>query len=215
MLRVEIQGGDRVARQLDLLRLTPNKRRTVLRTLGRMVRANSRDRVKSQTTLSGGGMQRRSEKSKAKGAMLKGLGKRMLVITDSADTARVTWRGGRVAAMHQHGSREKLTADDMRKREGEGKLSRSDPATRRQGKRLLELGYKVRKGKGWKRPTLRWITSNMTMGQAGSIVRILSNETPKESWDVALPSRPFLGVTAAENRELQNTIADAILKAGL
>lgn len=215
MLRLEIRGVSGVSRQLDLMKLPPGKRRTVMRTLGRMVRANSRDRVKSQTTLSGGAMQRRSAKSQAKGAMLKGLGKRMLVITDSPDTARVTWRGGRVAAKQQHGSRERITAEDMRKREGEEKLSRSDPASRRQGRRLLELGYKIRRGKGWKRPSLKWITSNMTMGQAGRIVRILSNETPKDAWDVGLPARPFLGVTSAENREMLNTVADAILKAGL
>lgn len=214
MLRVDIIGGAGIARELDLLRLPPAKRRTVLRSLGRMVRKNARDRIKSQTTLSGGAMDARSTKSKDKGLMLKGLGKRMLVITDNADSARVTWRGGKVAAKHQDGVTETITADDMRKRDREGRLSMSDPATRRQARRLLELGYKIRRGKGWKRPNLRWITANMTVGHAGKIIRILSNETPKEEWDVKLPSRPFLGVTASENQEMLNTIADVLLRSG-
>lgn len=214
MLRFEIRGGRDAARHLDMLRLTPSKRRTVLRSLGRIVRANSKKRVQSQNTVDGGAMAARSPNSKGKGRMLKGLGRRMLVLTEP-NSVRVKFRSGRVAYQQQHGDTEKMTAEKMRRREGGVTLSHQDPCTRRQARRLRELGYKIRRGSGWKKPTVKWITANLKMGQAGRIIRILSNETPKTEWDTTLPARPFLGVAEREHRELRNTIANALLRAGL
>lgn len=213
MIRLEIRGGREAQRHLDLLRLTPGKRRTVLRSLGRIVRANTRKRLNSQTTLDGGAMEARSPNSKGKGRMLRGLAKRMLVDTEP-NSVRVRWRSGRVAYDQQYGKTEHMDAARMRRREGGVALSYQDPATRRQAQRLLSLGYKIRRGAGWKRPAVKWITSNIKMGQAGRIIRILSNETPKEEWDITLPSRPFLGVTNPENRQLMNAIADVMIRAG-
>ena len=214
MLRIDLIGGQSAQRDLDLLRLTPSKRRTVMRSLGRLVRQHSRQRIKTQTTVDGGAMQARSSNSKKRGPMLRGLARRMIVKTDP-NRAEVTWRGGRVAYKQQHGAAEKMTAEKMRQRDGGGSLSRSDPCSRRQARRLRELGYKIRRGSGWKQPTLKWIQANLKMGQAGRIIRILSNESPKTEWDTGIPSRPFLGVTAAENRQMQNTIVDVLIRNGL
>lgn len=211
MLHLEIKGSKRLGRELDLLKLPAGKRRTVMRSLGRMIRANARDRIKHQTTLDGSSMQARSSKSKGKGLMLKGLGKRMLVKTD-ADSAVISWRGGVVALRQQEGYSESLTAADMRKQEGEPNLAPSAAATRQQARKLRELGYKIRHGKGWKQPSLKWIVANLKMGQAGRLIHILSRETPKESWDMKLPARPFLGVTEREQAELMEVIAQACLR---
>lgn len=213
MLRLQIDGIRHAGRTLDVMRLPPQKRRTLLRTLGRAVRRDSKNRVQTQRTLSGAPMQARSPKSKGKGLMLKGLGRRMLVITDSADQVRVGWRGGKVAFKHQFGVNEHFTADKLRQRSGEHNQSGDDPATRRQARRLLSLGYKIRRGRrGWKRPTIAWIQANMTIDHAGKIIRILSNAEPTSEWDVKLPDRPFLGVTPTENAELLNTIIDAMTR---
>lgn len=209
MLRFDLIGGERAARHLDLLRLTPSKRRTVLRSLGRIVRKNARQRIKTQTTVDGGAMQARSPNSKKRGPMLNGLARRMIVKTD-INTAVVRWRGGRVAHKQQTGESEKMTPEKMRQRESTETLARSDPCSRRQARRLRELGYKIRRGHGWKQPSLKWIQANLKMGQARLLIRELSGEQPKTEWNTGVPARPFLGVTASENREMRNAIVDVL-----
>lgn len=68
-------------------------------------------------------------------------------------------------------------------------------ATPKQAKKLRALGYKVKKGKRWKKPALKEITENMRFFQAGLLIRILSGKSPQSSWEVDIPSRVFLGIS--------------------
>ena len=217
MLDVNIVGARDLAGQIDVLKIPPLKRRTLLRSMGREVRRNSRKRVTRQQTLDGGNMAPRSERSGKKGKMLKGLGKRMLVATDS-DSVTVKFRSGKAAYQQQHGVTElfdpdKMARRDKKKPQHEDKKDR--PASRKQARRLLRLGYKIRRGqKGWKRPTIKWITNHIKVGQAGLLIRILSEEEAKKSWEATLPARPFLGATDQEVNQLGNRLADAVMKLG-
>lgn len=72
-------------------------------------------------------------------------------------------------------------------------------ATQRQARRLKELGFRV-----WARqinpaapagkrrkPTMKWIRENISIDQAGAIMRALGYD-PKDKWKIKQPERPFL-----------------------
>ncbi|CQJ44996.1 phage virion morphogenesis protein [Yersinia rohdei] len=69
------------------------------------------------------------------------------------------------------------------------------PATIKQAKRLRALGYKVRKGKGWRKPPYKEIVENMRFAQAGLLIRKLSGKAAKSAWTVDVPAREFLGMS--------------------
>ncbi|EKN4181791.1 phage virion morphogenesis protein [Yersinia ruckeri] len=74
----------------------------------------------------------------------------------------------------------------------------SDPerkATIKQAKRLRALGYKVKKGKGWRKPPYKDIAGIMRFDQAGLLIRELSGKAAKTAWTVDVPARPFLGMS--------------------
>ncbi len=88
--------------------------------------------------------------------------------------------------------------------------SESDPesevkmASAAQAKKLRALGYRVRTGKRWKKPTLGEITQTMSYNQAGLLIRKLSGKAVKTSWTVELPARAFLGIN---DDEFNNALA--------
>ena len=60
------------------------------------------------------------------------------------------------------------------------------------------------KGKGWKKATLKWITTNLSQQQAGLILRTLRDEESKTRWTIQLPERSFLGQNQVEYKALRN-----------
>ncbi|MDL9983984.1 hypothetical protein [Providencia rettgeri] len=72
------------------------------------------------------------------------------------------------------------------------------PATKKQAKKLRALGYKERKGKGWRKPPVKAIESGMSFAKAGLLIRTLSDETPQNSWVIDVPAREFLGINQDE-----------------
>ncbi|MBI6436433.1 hypothetical protein JEO96_05755 [Proteus mirabilis] len=91
-----------------------------------------------------------------------------------------------------------MTAKISRKSAQDSNISQGaqdKKATPKQAKKLRALGYKVKKGKRWKKPALKEITENMRFFQAGLLIRILSGKSPQSSWEVDIPSRVFLGIS--------------------
>lgn len=91
-----------------------------------------------------------------------------------------------------------MTAKISRKNAQDSNISqgaKDKKATPKQAKKLRALGYKVKKGKRWKKPALKEITENMRFFQAGLLIRILSGKSPQSSWEVDIPSRVFLGIS--------------------
>lgn len=68
-------------------------------------------------------------------------------------------------------------------------------ATAAQAKKLRTLGYRVKKGTRWKKPTYRELMDAMPYSQAGLLIRKLSGKAVKTSWTVDLPAREFLGMS--------------------
>ena len=193
---------DKALAQLDLLALDPRKKRRLLRGAGRKVRKQSRQRLREQKGLNGRKWQARSSGRKVK--MLRRLGRHLQVHT-SSENAQVTFankRVGQVARAHQEGVTQRMDAATAK--QAYGKPDYKGGASKSQAKALLENGYKIRrnKGKGWKRPSQKWIRENLTLGQAGLILRILRDSQAKKDWQIKLPQRSFLGQTEQEQIEL-------------
>ena len=72
----------------------------------------------------------------------------------------------------------------------------ANPATRSQARALLAAGYKIKRGKGYRTPTLKWITQNLTIARASAILTALRGG--HDSWTTVLPGRKPVGVSPSE-----------------
>ncbi|MCS6258860.1 hypothetical protein G3479_06215 [Shewanella baltica] len=183
--------------QLALLKLPSAKRVRILKTLGRYERALARKRIRTQTTVDGGQFEARANGKK--GRMLKRLGKTLEPFVKNANRLELKHKAaltGRIAALHQDGGKEQMSASRMARIHG--KPDYSAPCSRSQAKALAAEGYKVRKakGKGYRRASLREITATLSQGQAGAILRSLRGKQQKQRWDIPVAARPFLGDSA-------------------
>lgn len=182
--------------QLQLLKLPAAKRTRILKTLGRYERNLARQRIRSQTTVDGTEFTPRKDGTSAR--MLKRMGKTLEPYVKNANRLELKHKSpltGRVAAMHQEGGSEKMSANRMARIHG--KPDYKAPCTRPQAKALSAEGYKVRKanGKGYRRASLREIMENLSQGQAMLILRKLRDKPQKQRWDIPVAARPFLGDT--------------------
>ncbi|MBD2812727.1 phage virion morphogenesis protein [Xenorhabdus sp. Vera] len=100
---------------------------------------------------------------------------------------------GVVGYAQQNGMRFQITRQQVKKN-----VDRERMATIKQAKKLRTLGYKVKKGKRWRKPAIKEITANMKFIQAGTLIRVLSGEEIKSKWEITIPSRAFLGMNEEE-----------------
>lgn len=191
--------------QLEALSLPPNKRRRLTMNMTREVRRLSRINLKGQNTVDGSLMEPRKRRKRRK--MLLGLGKTMEVFSRSETQGVVGWGNhlrASIAYRQQHGTSEHWTAAKARK--VYGVQNGTKKATTAQAKALLKEGYKLRvrksRGKGCRlvRVSRAWIRSNLSMRQAGLVLRLMrtGSRRGKQSWDVTPAARPFLGVKSSQ-----------------
>ncbi|EPM3661641.1 hypothetical protein ACTLKO_001134 [Enterobacter ludwigii] len=203
-----IAGGELNKRQLAELKkalasmeLPPKKRQRLLWRMAKYgVIAAARRNVRNQETPDGEGWAGR--KTKRKGKMLRNMPK-LLHIREMPEiqAVRIYLQGGgyrngetpvpagTVGYSQQNGMRVRVSRTSQPGKAQPGKM-----ATAAQGKKLRALGYRVRRGKRWKKPTIREITNEMPYAQAGLLIRKLSGKAVKTSWTIDLPSRVFLGM---------------------
>ena len=203
-----IAGGELNKRQLAELKkalasmeLPPKKRQRLLWRMAKYgVIAAAKRNVRNQETPDGEGWEGR--KTKRKGKMLRNMPK-LLHIREMPEiqAVRIYLQGGgyrngdkpvpagTVGYSQQNGMRVRVSRASQ-----PGKVQAGKMATATQAKKLRALGYRVRRGKRWKKPTIREITSEMPYGQAGLLIRKLSGKAIKTSWTIDLPSRVFLGM---------------------
>ena len=205
MFRAKVNGHLAINKQLKALRLPAGKRRTINRALSRRVMSYSRKRIREQRDLDGRAWK---DRKSGRGKMLKGLSRRMKAQANS-DVGKIRFASGKVAAKHQHGHTEKFDADKIAERTASVNTD-TKAATRSQAKRLKSLGYKRRRGKRYSRPTQAWIMKNMTMSQAGAIIRVMNGGGSADSWEVVLPARSFLGVTDTEDKLLLDLLVQKL-----
>ncbi|QYK02440.1 phage virion morphogenesis protein [Shewanella psychrotolerans] len=205
-----------VKHQLTFLAMPSNKRVRVLKTLGRHERTLARKRIRQQTTVDGHKFATRADGRKAK--MLKRMGRTLEPYVKSANRLELKHKAaqtGRIAALHQEGGIESMSASRMARIHG--KPDYNEPATRSQAKALIANGYKTKKakGKGYRRATISEITTNLSQGKAGFILKVLRDKPSKTRWPIPVKARPFLGdSTDNVQRELVKIIDDINSKRG-
>lgn len=185
-----------VKQQLNLLALPKKKRVRVLKTLGRQQRAKARKRIRDQRTVTGQKFAPRTDGKKNK--MLKRMGRTLEPYVKNSNRLELKHKAvltGRIAAMHQEGVSETMTASRMIRIHG--KPDYKADCTRSQAKALASEGYKVqrKKGKGYRKATIREIMANVSQGQASLVLRKLRGNVKKSSWNIPGKARPFLGDT--------------------
>ncbi|MCG9964024.1 hypothetical protein [Shewanella cutis] len=202
--------------QLALLKLPSAKRIRILKNLGRYERALARKRIRTQTTVDGGQFEARANGKK--GRMLKRLGKTLEPFVKNANRLELKHQAaltGRIAALHQDGGSEQMSASRMARIHGTPDYNA--PCSRSQAKALSAEGYKVRKakGNGYRRASLNEIMATLSQGQAGVILRSMRDKPNKQRWEIPVAARPFLGDSADNvQRQLVSIIEQINQKRG-
>lgn len=211
MIKVSILASDVLSfqQEVSLRMLHPKKRTRLLGKLGRHLAKQNRKNIRANKDPDGQAWQQRSTGNKK---MMRKMSKQLKTKANSKQTTLYfPGAAGRIASKHHYGVSEKWTAAKAKKVYGTPNYD--DPATRRQAKRLRELGYTIAaKRKGMrKKPTLKWIVGNVRLGQAGAIIRTLKNKAAQSSWDVKLPERQLLG---AKSNDINQFIATELNNKG-
>lgn len=145
-------------------------------------------------------------RKRGKGKMLKGLPK-LLAVRDMPEIqgVRIYLKGGNyrngtkpiaaglVGAVQQDGASINMTASGAPRKPQANKM-----ALPRQAKKLRALGYKMRQGKKWVKPSSKKIIETLSMAQAGLLIKKLRGTPAKRTWTIDLPGRVFLGVSNEE-----------------
>ena len=213
-----IAGGELNKKQLAELRkslasmeLPPKKRQRLIWRLAKYgVIAAAKRHVRNQEAPDG--QKWPGRKTKRKGKMLRNLPK-LLHIREMPEiqAVRIYLQGGgygngdtpvpagTVGYAQQNGMRASANRRSQPRKVEAGKM-----ATPAQAKKLRALGYRIRTGKRWKKPTLGELTQTMPYSRAGLLIRKLSGKAVKTSWTVDLPARVFLGMS---DDEFDNALA--------
>lgn len=213
-----IAGGELNKKQLAELRkslasmeLPPKKRQRLIWRLAKYgVIAAAKRHVRNQEAPDG--QKWPGRKTKRKGKMLRNLPK-LLHIREMPEiqAVRIYLQGGgyrngeapvpagTVGYAQQNGMHVSVSRRSQPRKVEAGKM-----ATPAQAKKLRALGYRVRTGKRWKKPTLGELTQTMPYSRAGLLIRKLSGKAVKTSWTVDLPARVFLGMS---DDEFDNALA--------
>lgn len=216
MIKLSVAGDLTLRQQLQVLRMPKAKRRQFNRKLGRQVITLSRKRIREQKGLDDQPWEGRKS---GKGKMLKRLmkGKNVKVYANDK-TAQITWPNGmmgRIARRHQDGIAETVTASDMAKRYGDPDYT--GPATKEQARSLVKEGFRTYAGKmkngrvRTRKASQKWIVENITLGQAGLILRLMRETKSKKQWEIPVPSRSFLGVSAKDSQQLGKEFLEQLI----
>ncbi len=213
-----------VLRTLKEAELSPPKARKLLVRIARygLIPAAKRH-VKAQQTPEGEQWTPRKRPDKARGkykkGMLLGMPKLLAIRVDNDGKAirlyfkkgeyRTGTHAGIVAWVQQNGA----TINGNKGRKWSSKTletMRNRPASQRQAERLLSLGFRAPIGsvsrktgrRGYRKPSRKWIMGNMSMLQAGLVINILREQEKKQTWEIRIPARAFLGASGEEFRRM-------------
>ena len=205
-MTIEVKGIEKTLAALERASFrSSGVRANVVKKVSQRILKNSKNRITRQTDLQNVPFKKRADGKRKK--MLTKLRTRLKLtrLNEHGSILGFFAPGtGAIAFKHQYGSVELFNVSHYKKSSSK---KRDQPATRRQAKALLKAGYKVRiKGRGYKRPSQRWIMENMTIARAGLILRLIRGT--KQQWTITIPARSFLGVTEAELAEITQQVID-------
>lgn len=189
----------RVKEQLELIMLDKKSRKRVLAQIGRYTKKHTQQNMRNQQDPEG---HRWKKRKRGRAKMFKKLARKIKYFQrDNNRTVYIGWPGfsGYVAAKHHSGENEESSLKArfvQAKQKKEPK--KTDPATRDQAKELRDLGYRLppqgRQKRG-KKPTIKFITQNMTIAEAAKLISDLENKTPARKWEIESPERRLIGVS--------------------
>lgn len=198
-IRADKRSYLRVKEQFELLKLDKKARARVLKELGKYITKTTKKNIRAQRDPDGKWW---SKRKKGRRKMLRGFTKKLKHFQkDNNRVLVVGWpsRRGTVALAHHTGEAEKSGLQQRFKQAKKAKEpKKTDPATREQAKELRDLGYRLppqgRQKRG-KKPTLKFITQNMTVAEAAKLISDLENKTPSRKWEVDRPERRLIGIS--------------------
>lgn len=195
MITVTTEGIEAALVKLEKVK-NPKIRKSIFIKAGRQIVKSAKARITAQTDLSGAKFAPAADGSGRKVLVGKpggrGLRKMLQVIESDANSATVGWKNGLLSYI---GHKQQFGATEPTKvRKRKNQVDPNAPATRQMAKSLIAAGYKTRRrGKAHVTPSIKWITENLKMGQAGVILRAIRHT---ESTGITkIPARSFLGVT--------------------
>ncbi|MFC4654371.1 phage virion morphogenesis protein [Rheinheimera marina] len=203
--------------QLTLLALPKNKRTRIFKTLGRYEKRLAVQRIRTQTDVSGAPFaERKKPKKGKKNRLLQRMAKTLEPFVKNGDRLELKHKSpavGRVAALHQEGGNETMTAGHM-VRIHRKSTNYDAPCSRGAAKALVAAGFKVRKAKSkrYRKATVNETQGLMNQDQASLILRKLRGKDPKQSWEIPVPARSFLGDSADNVQQQLLSIIEQINK---
>ncbi|MBC17038.1 MAG: virion morphogenesis protein [Desulfovibrio sp.] len=218
-LDTDPRGRMRLYEQLDIVSLPHRTRRNITMRMGRSIIKDAKQNIRRQRTIHGRSMaERKGTRTKRK--LLRKMGKGLKPFMRGPNRVDLTWANGmtaKIADRHQRGIPEQWTAPKAEK--VYGKPDYDNPATRGQARALKAEGYRLRvkkkRGKGCtlRRVSMKWIMQNLTVGQAGIILRQMRDKTRrgKQRWEVKPTARPFLGPKPGTEYKFLDDLARAAL----
>jgi hypothetical protein len=236
-MNIQVTGQQRVKAIVSLLKLDDTKRRRILQKLARKAKSASNEHRRQQQDTDGKTWDKR-KKGTAK--MMRKLGK-YLRATANSNNATLLFNNtmvARLAYAHEKGIGDRFDIKEQKQKRdnansvanrtagarAEHGLNRNStqPASKVQAKRLVDSGlFRIGKrlskggktvngGKG-RIPSMRWITQNLTRGQAGAIIRDLGIALgTKTNWYIPRPRRGWLGLTFEETQQMSDFIIDEL-----
>ncbi|WP_346351936.1 phage virion morphogenesis protein [Oceanimonas sp. AH20CE76] len=219
MIRFDVRDVLSAAQLLKLYEMPPEKQKRFVWRVGNELKKSAARNIRQQKSPDGKKWEprRRKQKKGSPKKMLTGLID-LLVVKGEDKHSTVGFRKsetlpvntGVLAASHQQGMTTTHTPSKAR-RDNARKGDQPAFATKHQAKRLRLLGYKRRGKRGnYINASSKWIQENVTYRQAGFLLRELKNESPKKSWRIELPARPFLGATEAERAKIIRRVMKGI-----
>lgn len=219
MITLKQSGGAKLLKQIAALNLPANKRKQWHRKMGRQVIKSARQNIKQQRTVDGQAFKASKSGKRVLTKLARG---KNLKVYAGPNTAKVTWPNsavGKIARAQQEGHKQQYTAEKMQRQHGQPDYDA--PATGDQAKALIKAGFKLNKGKyksgkskgqaKTRRVSQAWIKDNMTLGQAGLVLRMLLDKKAASSWQVETPARPFFGLNHREIKTLGDGFINEIL----
>ncbi|RZP88990.1 phage virion morphogenesis protein [Vibrio vulnificus] len=207
---------DTAMRTISRLKLTYQQEQTVLRRIGRAVMKQSQKNIRAQRTIDGKAFAPRKGKGKRRKMLTKIM--RKARAKTGANHVEIGWPNnvaGNIAYRQQHGEpAERWTAERAKRvrQRYENPNQNQQPPTRRMARVLLDAGFTLKKkrGKGRKRPSIKWVMENLKQGQLWAIFRELTDKPFKQQWEIENEARPFHGLTESQS---QGILVNEVLQA--
>lgn len=212
----------RLMDQIAVVSMSTPQQRRMMADIGRQTQKKTRENIRGQKTVIGSGMAARAN-ARTKRKLLSKMGKGMQTKVVNTHRATVGWKNsgqGKVADRHHRGISETWTPKKMAKVNGTPDYTK--PATHAQARALNKEGFRRqvarKRGRGkatLKRMPAKWIMENMTLGQAGLVLRLMryKTRTGKQTWETKPAPRPILGATPEEaNAFLTQMATDALTR---